>query len=141
MNSLIFSTLVRLLLPVLLIISIAVMYRGHNLPGGGFIGGLVAAAAIILVAMAEGRPRAVQVLRVEPTSLLVAGIATSLGSAALASLLGGAFMTGQWLPSFWLPLLGTLHLGTPVLFDVGVYLVVVGFGVLTTFSLMEAAAE
>lgn len=142
MTSVIFTTLTRLLLPVLLVASLAVLYRGHNLPGGGFVGGLLAAAGFILVALAEGRAKAASLLRLHPKSFLSMGLAIASASALIAIAVKGAgFMTGVWLPSFELPLLGSIHLGTPVLFDIGVYFVVIGFVLLTTFSLQDATTD
>jgi multisubunit Na+/H+ antiporter MnhB subunit len=139
MTSLIFTKLTRTLLPILLVLSVMVLYRGHNLPGGGFVGGLMAAAGFILVALAEGRAVAVRQMRVHPLTFLALGLAMAASSALLAVTQGDGFMTGQWLPAFDLPVLGHVHLGTPVLFDIGVYSVVIGFSTLTTFSLQDAA--
>ena len=127
----------RLLFPILLGLSLVVLYRGHNLPGGGFIGGLLAAASFILIGLSESMERARVVLRVEPVSLMAWGLATAVLSGLPALFAGRAFMTGIWLPGFSLPLLGKVHLGTPLVFDVGVYLVVIGFVLHTTFSLAE----
>ncbi|MGF1452219.1 MAG: MnhB domain-containing protein [Opitutales bacterium] len=142
MTSLIFTTLTRKLLPLLLVLSLIVLYRGHNLPGGGFVGGLMAATGFILVALAEGRAKAARILRFHPETFLAVGLAFAAGSALIAVLgFGEGFMTGQWLHEFHLPLLGKVHLGTPVLFDIGVYFVVIGFSLLTTFSLQDATPE
>lgn len=127
----------RLFFPILIVLSLVVLYRGHNLPGGGFIGGLMAAAAFILIGVSESMERARAALRVDPVSLMAWGLATALLSGFPAFLSGQAFMTGAWLPGFSLPLLGKVHLGTPLVFDVGVYLVVIGFVLHTTFSLAE----
>lgn len=127
----------RLLFPVLVILSLVVLYRGHNLPGGGFIGGLMAAAAFILIGLSESMDRARSVLRVTPVGLMAWGLAVAVLSGFPAFFSGKPFMTGAWLPDFTLPLLGKVHLGTPLVFDVGVYLVVIGFVLHTTFSLSE----
>lgn len=129
----------RLLFPVLLVLSLIVLYRGHNLPGGGFIGGLLAASAFILVGLGDTMERAKAKLRVEPVKLMALGLFVAIGS-GLPGLIGGAaFMTGQWLPGFSLPLIGKVHLGTPLVFDIGVYMVVIGFALHTTFSLAKLA--
>jgi multicomponent Na+:H+ antiporter subunit B len=127
----------RILFPSLLVLSLIVLYRGHNLPGGGFIGGLMAATAFILVGISDSMERAKQVLRVEPVVLMAWGLATAVLSGVPGLLSGSPFMTGQWLPGFSLPLLGKVHLGTPLVFDVGVYMVVIGFALHTTFSLAK----
>ncbi|PXA04748.1 Na(+)/H(+) antiporter subunit B [Coraliomargarita sinensis] len=127
----------RILFPSLLVLSLIVLYRGHNLPGGGFIGGLMAATAFILVGISESMDRAKRLLRIEPFVLMAWGLATAAGSGLPGLFTGSAFMTGQWLPGFSLPLIGKVHLGTPLVFDVGVYLVVIGFALHTTFSLAQ----
>lgn len=128
----------RMLSPVMLILSLAVLYRGHHLPGGGFIGGLLAASGIGLILLGSGMAAARRALYVQPVSLTVAGLAIAMVS-ALAGLFVKPFvlMNGLWLPSFSLPLLGTIHLGTPLLFDLGVYFAVAGYTLTCLFALVE----
>lgn len=135
MKHFVFIQGVRLLFPALLILSLIVLYRGHNLPGGGFIGGLMAATAFILIGISHSMERAQQSLRIKPVVLMAWGLAVAVLSGVPGWAQGGPYMTGQWLPGFSLPLLGKVHLGTPLVFDVGVYLVVIGFTLHTTFSL------
>lgn len=129
----------RILFPCLIVLSLIVLYRGHNLPGGGFIGGLMAATAYILTGIGSSMQQAKAQLRVDPVQLLWLGLAVAVLSGLPGMLGGGAFLTGRWLPTFSLPLLGKVHLGTPLVFDVGVYLAVIGFVLHTTFSLAELA--
>jgi len=134
MTSVILSTAIRLLLPLLLLFSVFMLLRGHNEPGGGFVGGLVAAAAITLYALAEGAEEARRLLKLDPRSLIASGLALSLSSGILPLLSGQPFLTALWLP--WpLPVLG--YVGTPLLFDLGVYLLVAGMALLIILSLME----
>jgi len=112
----------RLLLALLLITSLFMLWRGHNEPGGGFIGGLFAASAVVLYLMAFRQARTERLLRVPPRSALGVGLAVAVASGLVGVVLAGApFMTGQWVS------VGGLKLGTPLLFDIGVFLVVVGF--------------
>ncbi len=134
--SLIFRVAVRFLVPLLLLFSVFMMLRGHNLPGGGFVGGLVAASAFVLYALAAGVERAREVLRVEPQTLLGSGLALAYGAGLLALALGEPFLTGLWL-DLHIPLLGDLHLGSSLLFDLGVMLVVVGTVLLMVFSVED----
>lgn len=134
MTSVILSTAIRLLLPLLLLFSVFMLLRGHNEPGGGFVGGLVAAAALALYALAEGAGQARRLLKFDPRSLIVAGLSLALLSGILPLLLGQPLLTGLWFPSP-LPVLG--HVGTPLLFDLGVYLLVAGMALLIVLSLME----
>lgn len=127
----------RILFPLLIVLSLIVLYRGHNLPGGGFIGGLMAATAYILIGIGSTMTQAKASLRIDPVMLLAIGLAIAVLSGFPGMLGGDAFLTGRWLPDFTLPLLGKVHLGTPLVFDVGVYLTVIGFTLHTTFSLAE----
>jgi multisubunit Na+/H+ antiporter MnhB subunit len=131
LTSTIFRTAARLLMPLLLLFAVFLLLRGHNEPGGGFVGGLVAAAAFALYAIAFGVERARQALLVKPVTLLGAGLLMALGSGLPAVLRGQPFMTAQWA-------LGPVALGTPVLFDFGVFLVVASVVLMMIFSLAEA---
>jgi multicomponent Na+:H+ antiporter subunit A len=134
MPSLILSTATRYLLPLLLMLSIFLLLRGHNEPGGGFVGGLVAAAALALYAMALGLHAARQVLGIDSRSLIYFGLAVATVSGLPAIFRGESFMTGLWAVRE-LPVIGKL--GTPLLFDAGVYLVVIGITLTIIFTLME----
>ena len=129
-DSPIFRTASRLLMPLLLLFSVFLLLRGHNEPGGGFVGGLVAAAAFALYAIAFGVKRARQALLVRPLTLLGAGLLIALCSGLPAVLRGQPFLTALWAP-------GSLPLGTPAVFDVGVFLVVAGVVLMMIFSLAE----
>lgn len=112
----------RILTPVLLLLAFSLFVRGHNLPGGGFIAGLVAAAAIQLQILSRGDEFVRQRLGRYLQPLSGAGLL----AAVTAALLG--FIQGGFLKAVWGRLqIGTLELelGTPQLFDLGVFLVVV----------------
>ena len=134
MQSLILSVAARSLLPLLLLFSFFLLVRGHNEPGGGFVGGLVAAAAVALYAFAVGVEKVRQTLRVDPRVLIVSCLFVALSSGLLSLLQGKPFMTGLWYKQA-VPVLGKL--GTPVLFDAGVYLVVVGIILTIILTLAE----
>ena len=129
-NSPIFRTAARLLMPLLLLFSVFLLLRGHNQPGGGFVGGLVAAAAFALYAIAFGVQRARQALLVRPLTLLGAGLLVALLAGVPAVLRGEPFLTALWVS-------GPVPLGTPAVFDVGVFLVVAGVVLMMIFSLAE----
>ena len=135
MNSLILKTASRLLFGMLLIFSVFLFFRGHNEPGGGFIGGLIGAASFALFALSYGPAKAREVLYFTPRVLVGWGLLFAALSGIIAMVSGIPFLTGVWT----FPLLfGTkLHLGTPLIFDIGVYLVVVGFTLGVIFSLEE----
>jgi multisubunit Na+/H+ antiporter MnhB subunit len=126
----IFRTAARYLMPLLLVFAVYLLARGHNEPGGGFVGGLVAAAAIALYLIAYGVQHARQVLWIKPMTLLAAGLSIALLSGLPAVARGQSFMTAQWTTE-------PIHIGTPVLFDVGVFLVVLGVVLMMIFSLAE----
>jgi multicomponent Na+:H+ antiporter subunit B len=113
---------VRLVVPALVVFSIYLVLRGHNLPGGGFIGGLVLASALVMRVMVDPKrePKA------DLISLAGIGLLVALGSAVMPLLTGRTFFTGLWGGEIWLPAVGKLKLGTPLLFDIGVFLVVTG---------------
>jgi multicomponent Na+:H+ antiporter subunit B len=135
-TSLILRTATRFLLPLLLLFSLFLLVRGHHEPGGGFSGGLVAAAAFVLYQFAFGVKEVRRALPLDPRALLGVGLLVAAGSGSLALLAGRPLMTGLWgrvpVPGF-----GGLDLGTPLLFDVGVYLTVVG----VTLSIILPLAE
>jgi multicomponent Na+:H+ antiporter subunit B len=134
MKSLILSTATRYLLPLLLLFSIFLLLRGHNEPGGGFVGGLVAAAAFALYAIAYDVPQARRALGIDPRTLMVVGLLVAAGSGGLSLVAGKPFMTGLW-SAQEVPVLGKV--GTPLLFDSGVYLVVIGVVLMIIFTLAE----
>ncbi|MEX2501854.1 MAG: Na+/H+ antiporter subunit B [Trueperaceae bacterium] len=135
MNSLILRSASRLLLAVLLLFSVFLLLRGHDLPGGGFIGGLVGAAAIALYAIAFGAPTAERLLPTSPRRMLGLGLLAAVGAGLLAGLASHDFLTGLW----WIFDVGPVEvkLSTVLLFDVGVYLVVVGTILTMLFALEE----
>ena len=139
MRSLILLTTARLLMPLLLLFSIFLLLRGHNEPGGGFAGGLVAASAFILLAISRDPAAARAALRVEPQALIGAGLLIAVGSGVVGLLMGQPLLTGQWW-EIGLPGL-TFDLGTPLTFDIGVYLVVLGATLTMVLTLAEEGEE
>lgn len=133
-QSLILSTATRYLLPLLLLFSIFLLLRGHYEPGGGFVGGLVAAAAFALNAIAFGVPHTRDVLRLDPRILIGIGVLVAAVSGMFAWFFDDPYFTAVWLKQPW-PLLGKV--GTPLLFDIGVYFVVLGVVLKIIFVLAE----
>jgi len=133
----------RLVLPLALVVSAYIFWRGHNLPGGGFIAGLVTAVALVLQFMALGQPQAESLLHAAGGRRFVQAIGLGLGIAWLTG--AGAFAFGSpFLTSAFghpvVPLLGELPLATAALFDLGVYITVVG-ATLLTLSVLGAASK
>ncbi len=119
-DSVILRTATRLLVGLMLVFSVFMLLRGHNEPGGGFIGGLIASTGMALYSMAFSSAEVRRALKIDPRRIAMIGLAAALTAGVLPAFQGLPFLTGLW----WYPL------GTPILFDIGVYLVVVG-GVLT----------
>ncbi|MEP0775688.1 MAG: Na+/H+ antiporter subunit B [Acidobacteriota bacterium] len=134
MTSFILRAATGYLMPLLLLLSVFMLLRGHNEPGGGFIGGLLAAAAFAFHALAWGPQATLQLLRADPRTIIAAGLAAALVAGGVAAAAGGPFLTAHWLP---VALPGIGKVGTPLLFDVGVYLVVVGTTTLILLTLGE----
>ena len=111
-----------LLAPILVLLAIILLWRGHNEPGGGFIGGLVAAAAFVLFGLADNERSARQALNFDTRTFIAAGLLLAGASALLPVLFGQPFLTGLWAE---LQLFGSeVELGSPIFFDLGVYLIV-----------------
>lgn len=134
MRSLILNTCARYLLPLLLVFSVFLLIRGHNAPGGGFVGGLVASTAITLYAIAYGVERARRVAVANPITLISLGLSLALASGLIGLLAGDPFLTGQWEDNP-VPVIGKL--GTPLLFDTGVFVLVLGIVLTIIFALAE----
>lgn len=123
-------------MPLFLLFSIFILLRGHNEPGGGFVGGLIAAAAFALQAIAYDVEKTRTLLAINPRSFIVLGLLLAMSSAMISLFIGEPFFTGQWVKiSFW-PI-GELDLGTPLFFDIGVYLTVIGVTLTIILSLAE----
>jgi len=131
MNSLILRSGTTFVMPLLLIFSLFLLIRGHNLPGGGFAGGLVAAASLALYGLSHGMGAAKAVLRLRSETLIAIGMLI-----AVLSGLPGMAATGNYLAPQWVSV-GPVKVGTPILFDLGVYLLVVGVVLTMVFALSE----
>mgnify|MGYP001823703669 CR=1 FL=1 len=139
MRSLILPTATTWLMPLLVLFSVFLLLRGHNEPGGGFAGGLVAASAFVLLSIASGVDAARRALRLDPRTFVGVGLLLMLVGGVIGPLLyGDPFLTAHW----WKLPVGDyeVSLGTPLVFDVGVYLAVAGTILLIAFSLEEEDA-
>jgi multicomponent K+:H+ antiporter subunit A len=134
----------RIVLPLALVASVYIFWRGHNLPGGGFIAGLVTAVALVLQYMALGQDRAEALLHSGGGRRYARWIGAGFAIAALTGI--GAFVFGRpFLTSAFghpvVPMLGELPLATAALFDLGVYVTVVGATLLMLSALGAASKE
>lgn len=130
MNTLIFRTIAPLLVVVMLVFSVFVTLRGHNEPGGGFIGGLIAASAIAIYGMAVGPQATRRAMKVDPTAVAGFGVVLAACSGLLSLPLEVPFLTGLWGD------VGGVDISTPMVFDIGVY-----FAVLGTMAAVALALE
>ena len=134
-DSLILRTATLVVLPLQLMFSVFLLLRGHDEPGGGFIGGLVASGSLALYLYAFGADELKRLLRVSPKDLLAVGLLLGLLTTVPSVFFGEAFFTTQWLT---ISLGGNLvKLSTVLVFDIGVYLTVVG----TLVTMFTALAE
>jgi multicomponent Na+:H+ antiporter subunit B len=136
-RSSILQTAARFLMPLLLLFAVFLLLRGHNDPGGGFVGGLVVAASFVLYAIAYGVDAGRRALIVNPSTLLGGGLLLALASGVPGVLAGRPFMTALWTDLH----AGSaeLAIGTPLVFDIGVFLAVIGVVLTIVFTLADVA--
>lgn len=139
MNSVIFRTAARAIHPLLLVLSVVLLFKGHNEPGGGFVGGLLAAAAFALYVMGEDPALARAKAHADPRVLIALGLLLALGSGLPGLVATGAFLQGLWV-TVDLPGLGPTGMGTPMLFDLGVYFTVLGVALKVILLMAEEGA-
>lgn len=135
-RSVFFRFVARVMLPVLIVFSLMLMLRGHNEAGGGFVGGLVASSGVILMTLAYGPDEVRQRLKIDFLRLMFFGLLIVLFAGLLGLIIDGTFLQAEW----WKPVIqgiGRLELGTPLLFDIGVYIIVLS----VTSSIVMSMAE
>ncbi|MDN3557300.1 Na+/H+ antiporter subunit B [Halomonas maura] len=132
-GTLILEVAARLLVPLQLLFSLFLLQRGHDEPGGGFIAGLVAAGGLALFLFAHGRQALRALLKVSPRDLIGLGLLIGVLSTLPAWWWGEPLFTAQW----WrIPGIG-LEISTPLIFDIGVYLAVIGSVLTAIIALVE----
>ena len=139
-RSLILDTTVRLVFDAAVVLSIYLLFAGHNQPGGGFVGGLVAAGAIALRYIAGGIDEVRGLVPVRPWTFLAIGLALASGEALLPSLLGDSPLD-QRAFEWDVAVLGHVKLTTATIFDAGVYQVVVGLTMMIFEGLGDESAD
>lgn len=135
LDTIILKTATNYMLPLLIIFSLFVLIRGHYLSGGGFVGGLIASIAFVLHSFAYNTQRTISLFRFRPMFLIPAGLSLSLFSGLLPTLISKPFMTSVWFMES-VDVIGAF--GSALLFDVGVYLVVVGVVLTILFTISES---
>ena len=179
MKTLIFATAIRILTPLFVVFSVYILIRGHNHPGGGFIGGLIGSIAFVFHTLAHGtrqtaksyfsltfykydrkpnhsrarhafrllrknilrrktdKPKSIwnyYPLRLRPAFIMAIGLLLAVSSGVVGLTMGKPFMAAYWLEAK-IPLIGSL--GTPLLFDAGVYLLVLGMVLKMVFTMSK----
>lgn len=132
--SVIFDTVLDMVFRTALLFSVFLLFAGHNAPGGGFVGGLVAATALVLRYVAGGAAEVDRVVHVHETTLLGGGLLIAALTGAAGWLIDGAFLASGKL-EMDVPLMGHLKATSALAFDIGVYLVVIGLGLALLRSL------
>jgi multicomponent Na+:H+ antiporter subunit A len=124
-RSIVVDTTARLISQTAMVLSLYLLFAGHNQPGGGFVGGLVAGAALAVHYVAGGIDDVRAVLRIRPWIVLGSGLVLAAGTALAPVVLGAAVLEGN-LTTVTVPALGTAKITTALAFDAGVYAVMVG---------------
>ena len=139
MNTLILRTVAPVVTSLMVLFSIFVLLRGHNEPGGGFIGGLIAVSALAIYGIAYGVTAVRRAIMFHPLSIAGAGLLLSMFSGLVSIAAGVPFMTGLWV---YPNLFGVeIPLSTVMSFDIGVYLVVVGAITSSALALEERESD
>jgi multicomponent K+:H+ antiporter subunit A len=128
------------LLPLALMVSFYIFLRGHNLPGGGFIAGLVTAVAFILQYIAHGSNWIAERLNINYRKIIALGIAIALFTGVGSWFFGKPFMT-TWFDYFDIPFIGEIELASALVFDIGVYITVVGATLMILASLGQSTVN
>jgi multicomponent Na+:H+ antiporter subunit B len=134
MKTIIFKTASTYLLPLLILFSVFILLRGHYLPGGGFVGGLIASIAFVIHSFANGLEETKKIIKFHPGFLMPVGLAIALLSGAAPLLIGESLMTGLWFDE---PIAVIGMVGSALFFDTGVYLVVIGVTLTIIFTITE----
>jgi len=125
MRSVILKTATRLMVGLIMMFAVYLLLRGHHEPGGGFAAALVAGTGFALFAIAEGPGKVREAVRLRPILVAVSGLGLAALSGLPAALMGKPFLTGVW----WTVGRSTgaeMTIGTPLIFDIGVFLAVLG---------------
>ena len=139
-DSFIFVSISKALVFLVNVFAIYLLFRGHNLPGGGFIAGVCSAVSLILLGFAIGLPRLSELLKFEPLSVSAVGLIIAIAPAVFPLFLGKPFFYQFHMKYEEVPFIGTFYFGSPLIFDIGVYLVVVSVVAKAIFLIGESTA-
>jgi multisubunit Na+/H+ antiporter MnhB subunit len=131
MRNIVLERIVNLFLYVMVGFAIFLLFRGHNRPGGGFIGGIIAAAGFLLYGIVFGSEKVLEKIRVNPRYIIGSGLLIAFLAGIIPMTFGKPPLTAMWTFPAGIPL------GTPLLFDVGVFVLVVGMIVSIFTNIMD----
>ena len=136
MRNIILEKISKLYLIVMVVFSIFILLRGHNNPGGGFIGGIITSTGFIFYGIINGSAKIKALLKISTIELMGAGLLMGIVALIIPVFSGKEPFTGVWIhfDSFTG---NTIHLGTPLLFDTGIYLVVTGVFISIIISVID----
>ncbi len=135
-SSLMLHTITRIVAFIILSFSVFLFFAGHNNPGGGFIGGLMTAAGLLLLYVSFDLKTIKRVIPFNYTTMIAIGMLLAIGTGVVSMFFGDAYLT-QYFDYFQLPILGETELTTALPFDLGIYLVVVGVALLSILTIAE----
>jgi len=135
MRNLILEKISKLYLIVMIVLSVFILLRGHNNPGGGFIGGIITSTGFIFYGIINGSEKVKKMLKISTIELMGAGLFMGLIALFIPLFSGREPFTGVWM-EFTL-FSSVTHIGTPLLFDTGIYFVVTGVFLSIIISVMD----
>jgi len=139
-HPLLLQTATHLLLPMTLLFGAYILLRGHNAPGGGFIAGLIVASAAMMHLISHGQPHDGQALSTKAHGAIALGLLLALGTGVASIVLGYPFLTSTF-THVNLPLIGEVEVASAMMFDLGVFFVVMGAGILMLTRIVQIQAQ
>ncbi|HQS01622.1 MAG: monovalent cation/H+ antiporter subunit A [Halothiobacillus sp. 24-54-40] len=139
-HPLLLQTATHLLLPMTLLFGAYILLRGHNAPGGGFIAGLIVASAAMMQLISHGQPHDGQALSTKAHGAIALGLLLALGTGLASIVLGYPFLTSTF-THVNLPLIGEVEVASAMMFDLGVFFVVMGAGILMLTRIVQIQAQ
>ncbi|QCU89155.1 monovalent cation/H+ antiporter subunit A [Thiomicrorhabdus sediminis] len=133
-HPLILQTFTRLMMPLMILVAVYIFLRGHNLPGGGFIAGLIASVALIVMYLSNGIEWTQKRLTTDMHLVIGLGLLIATATGLVAMTLGYPFLTSAFSHIHW-PIVGEFEIASAIAFDLGVFLVVVGATVMSLVQL------
>ncbi|KYG33402.1 Na(+)/H(+) antiporter subunit B [Alkalihalobacillus trypoxylicola] len=135
-NDVMLRTITRIVVLIILIFSVYLFFAGHNNPGGGFIGGLMTASALLLMYLVFNIQTIKSVINIKFEAVIGIGLIVTILTGVIGVFNGDAYLT-QYFDYFQIPIFGETELATALPFDLGIYLVVVGIALTIILAIAE----